>query len=94
MSSETPGAKPPEREVVVGDTRANTRVIIGAIVLVAVLLFVFQNTDQTVQLEWAFFDFEMVLWAYTILMVVLGMLLGVGLFVRRSRKKAAAAKKK
>ena len=24
MSSETPGAKPPEREVVVGDTRANT----------------------------------------------------------------------
>lgn len=81
-----------DKEVVVGDTRVNMKVIIGVVVLVAVLLFVFQNTDQVVQLEWTFFDFEMVLWAYTVLMVVLGMALGWGLNVRRTKKKAAKKK--
>ena len=93
MSDEKPepqSEKFTDREVVVGDTRVNMKVIIGVLVLVAVLLFIFQNTDQIVTLQWTFFDFDMVLWAYTILMVVLGMLLGWGLNVRRTRKKAAA----
>ncbi len=83
-----------DREVVVGDTNVNMKVILAVLVLVAVLLFIFQNTDQVVQLEWTFLDFEMVLWAYTVLMVVLGVALGWGLNVRRTKKKAAKAKKK
>lgn len=89
MSDQKPKA---DEEVVVGDTSVNMKVILAVVVLVAVLAFIFQNTDQTVLLEWTFFEFEMVLWAYTTLMVVLGMALGWGLNVRRARKKAKKKK--
>lgn len=89
MSDEKPKN---DEEIVVGDTSVNMKVILAVVVLVAVLAFIFQNTDQNVQLEWTFFEFEMVLWAYTTLMVVLGMALGWGLNVRRTRKKAKKKK--
>ena len=80
-----------DREVVVGDSKVNMKLIIGVLVLIGVLFFVFQNTEVTT-FEWIVFDFEMALWVYTLLMFGLGIVMGWALHVRRARR--ATAKKK
>lgn len=87
MSDEGKPDRPMDREVVVGGSTVNMKVIVGVLILIGVLFFVFQNTDD-VNLTWTFFEFEMALWVYTLLMFGLGILMGWALHVRRSRRKA------
>ncbi len=79
--------RPKDREVVVGDSGVNSKVIIGALILIGVLFFVFQNTEE-VGLTWTFFEFEMALWIYTLLMFGLGIVMGWALHLRRTRRKS------
>lgn len=76
-----------DREVVVGDSSTNVRLIIGVLILIGVLFFVFQNTEVTT-FQWIVFDFEMALWVYTLLMFGLGAIMGWALHVRRARRAA------
>jgi uncharacterized integral membrane protein len=84
------GGKPDrfrDRDVVVGDSTVNMKVIVGVLILIGVLFFVFQNTEE-VGLTWTFFEFEMALWIYTLLMFGLGIVMGWALHLRRTRRKA------
>jgi len=58
------------------------RLIVGAIVLVFLLIFVFQNTDDT-PLNFLFFEFTAPLWLMLAITVVVS--LGVGFLVGRRR---------
>lgn len=82
-----------DRDVVVGDSKVNMKVIIGVGILIAVLFFVFQNTAMTT-FQWLFFEFEMALWVYTLLLFGLGIIMGWALHIRRTKKAAAKAKDK
>ncbi len=79
--------RPKEREVVVGDSSVNSKLIIGVLILIGVLFFVFQNTEVTT-FQWIVFDFEMALWVYTLLMFALGIIMGWALHVRRAKRAA------
>lgn len=87
MSDAGRSDRQPDEEVVVGGSTVNAKPIIGVLILVGVLFFVFQNTED-VNLTWTFFEFEMALWVYTLLMFGLGILMGWALHLRRTRRKA------
>lgn len=76
-----------DREVVTGGSTTNGKVIIGGLILLGVLFFVFQNTES-IELSWVVFDFSMALWVYTLLMFGLGIVMGWALHLRRTRRKA------
>lgn len=60
------------------------RLVVGAILLVVLLVFVFQNTDDTA-LTFLFFDFNAPLWLMLAITLVIS--LGIGFVLgRRARK--------
>jgi uncharacterized integral membrane protein len=65
--------------------RVDGRLIVGGIVLVVLLVFVFQNTDET-PLHFLFFDFSAPLWLMLALTVVISLAVGF-LLGRRSRNR-------
>lgn len=70
----------------IGGTQVSIKLIIGALVLVGVGFFVFQNT-QVVPLRWLFFTFTMPLWGLTLVLFVLGIVMGWALHLRRVRRR-------
>lgn len=63
--------------------------LIGGIVLVlALLAFVLQNTDET-PVKWLFFEFDFPLWLLLVVTSALAIVGGelVGFFIRRMRKR-------
>ena len=57
-----------------GGSGISAPMVIGAVVLIALLIFVFQNTDK-VQVNFLFFDFSAPLWLILAIVAVLGGLL-------------------
>ena len=72
--------------VEMGNTTLSIKLIVGALVLVGVAFFVFQNT-QTVPLRWLFFEFSMPLWGLTLVLFGAGVLMGWALHIRRLRRR-------
>jgi uncharacterized integral membrane protein len=70
----------------IGNSTLSIKLVVGALVLVGVTFFVFQNT-QTVPLRWLFFEFSMPLWGLTLVLFGAGMLMGWALHVRRLRRR-------
>lgn len=64
--------------------RIDSRVVVGIVVLVVLLVFVFQNTEET-PLHFLFFDFSAPLWLMLGLTVLLS--LGVGYLLGRRRRR-------
>jgi LPXTG-motif cell wall-anchored protein len=62
----------------------DSRLIVGGIVLVALLIFVFQNTDET-PLTFLFFDFTAPLWL--MLAITVAISLGIGFLLGRRRRR-------
>lgn len=73
--------------VEVGGTVVSIKLIVGALILVGVTFFVFQN-QQVVPLRWLFFEFSMPLWALTLVLFGVGIVMGWALHVRRLRRTA------
>ena len=73
--------------VEIGNSTLSIKLIVGALILVGVTFFVFQNT-QTVPLRWLFFEFSMPLWGLTLILFGAGMLMGWALHIRRLRRQA------
>ena len=68
------------------DTTVNVKLVIGVLILVGVIFFVFQNT-KTVALRWLVFEFSMPLWGLTLVLFGAGMLMGWALHVRRLKRR-------
>lgn len=62
-----------------------TGLVVGALVAVGVLFFVFQNTAE-VTFAWLWWNLTAPMWALAIALVAAGMLLGVALSWRRGRR--------
>ncbi len=75
-----PADEPVER----GGRGVDSRLIVGGIVLVALLIFVFQNTDET-PLTFLFFDFTAPLWL--MLAITVAISLGSGFLLGRRRRR-------
>jgi uncharacterized integral membrane protein len=73
--------------VEIGNSTLSIKLIVGALILVGVTFFVFQNR-QTVPLRWLFFEFSMPLWGLTLVLFGAGMLMGWALHIRRLRRQA------
>jgi uncharacterized integral membrane protein len=71
-----------------GNTTVSIKLIVGALVLVGVAFFVFQNT-QTVPLRWLVFEFSMPLWGLTLVLFGAGMLMGWALHIRRLKRRTS-----
>ena len=65
--------------------RIDGRLVVGGIVLVVLLVFVLQNTDET-PLNFLFFDFSAPLWLMLALTVVISLAVGF-LLGRRSQNR-------
>ncbi|TVR17662.1 MAG: LapA family protein [Nitriliruptor sp.] len=90
MSSNEPGKGQSftEGSVTVGDRIVSIKLIIGALILVGVTFFVFQNTED-VALNWLFFGFVMPLWVLTLILFGSGILMGWALHVRRVKRRGS-----
>jgi uncharacterized integral membrane protein len=62
----------------------DSRLIVGGVVLVILLIFVFQNTYET-ELTFLFFDFTAPLWLMLAITVVVSLAIGFLLGRRRQR---------
>jgi uncharacterized integral membrane protein len=74
------------------DRRLITRLVVGVVVVVLAILFVFQNNDR-VETSFVFFDVTTRLWVGLLVALVLGALLGQAveaLWARRKKRKAAS----
>jgi lipopolysaccharide assembly protein A len=74
------------------DRRLITRLVVGVVVVVLAILFVFQNNDR-VETSFVFFDVTTRLWVGLLVALVLGALLGQAveaLWARRRKRKAAS----
>ena len=74
------------------DRRLVTRVVVGLVVVVLVILFVVQNSER-VETTFVFFDVTTRLWVGLVVALVLGALLGQvveALWVRRKKRRAAS----
>lgn len=76
-----------DSEVEIGGWMVRVKPIIGALLVLGLGFFVFQNT-QDVQVRWLFFTFTMRLWVLTVVLVVCGMLVGWALHRRRQRRRS------
>ena len=71
------------------DKRVATRLIVAAVALVVAVIVIAQNTDE-VHVEFLFFDGQMRLWVFALLMLLVGAGLGqlAGILVRRRRQRS------
>ncbi|MEX1279747.1 MAG: LapA family protein [Acidimicrobiia bacterium] len=75
-----------DREIVTGGSGINGRLVLGVLIVVAVLLFVFQNTQET-GFRFLWLDFDLPLWIYTVAIFVAGALVGWATHMRRAKRK-------
>ena len=75
-----------EIETGTGESRMSVGLIATAIVAVVLLVFIFQNTDET-KVTWLFFDSEPPLWLALLVAAVAGAVVSelVGWVIRRRR---------
>lgn len=78
-------SKPPEKE----RWRPTVRQIIAAIIVVAALLFIFQNT-KTGEFHFLFFDFKAPVWLWMLVLFCGGVLTGLLVASRRAKQKVSA----
>jgi uncharacterized integral membrane protein len=83
----TDGGGPTDGSVEIGGATVSIKLIVGALILIGMTFFVFQNT-QAVPLSWLFFEFTMPLWGLTLVLFGAGVLMGWALHVRRLRRRA------
>ncbi len=81
-----------DQDVAIGDTQVPVKVIIAVAILIGVLFFVFQNTEE-IPLEWLFFDFTLPLWILSLVLFGAGILIGWALHIRRTKKRTKKQKK-
>ncbi|TVR35640.1 MAG: LapA family protein [Nitriliruptor sp.] len=82
----TDGGSFTDGSVEIGGSTISIKLIVGALILIGVIFFVFQNT-QPVALSWLFFEFTMPLWGLTVILFGAGMLMGWALHLRRQRRR-------
>lgn len=77
-------------ETVDEQQRAPVALIVAGVIVVAIAIFVAQNTED-IQFEFLVFNFTAPLWLVLVIVFALGALAGQGLmWVRRRRKRRAA----
>lgn len=74
--------------VSIGSRAVSIKLILGVVILVGIIFFVFQNT-QEIPLRWLFLEFNMPLWGLALVLFGSGMVLGWMLHVRRLKRSKA-----
>lgn len=79
----------PSEEVVIGGNRAvNVRLVIGLLIVIALLAFVFQNTNDTT-FTFLWLNVTMPMWGLALTIFGGGLITGWLMHVRRAKRRAA-----
>ncbi len=77
-----------DEDVAVGDRGVNPRVIIGLVIIIALLIFVFQNTQDT-RFTFLWMALEMPMWGLALSLFGGGFITGWLMHLRRAKRKSA-----